>query len=214
MIQYLQPTGLCDFDKTPGIKEAALEVTAGAYRPGEKVDRIFAFVKDITYRFDDWDEKASNTLEKGWGMCSGKSNLFVAMVRSIGIPARYVILRCRSEIELFHWITSRSFLLAEMMGEPYQTGDHVYAEVYLDRWVEYNPGRDMELEKGFRVSGIPVEMRPAYQDEDVRTRLSEFDEWAVNRQNSVRLPDDRKVLLTMLNEQLDYLRQIGGYSQR
>ncbi len=87
--RYLQPSGLCDFDRSPEIGLKAQEIVAGNRDHDEMFNGIFSFVKEMPYGLEDWDLRASDVLRKGWGMCSGKTNLLVAMLRSAGIPARY-----------------------------------------------------------------------------------------------------------------------------
>jgi transglutaminase-like putative cysteine protease len=89
--RYLQPSGLCDYDRSIEIRLKTQELIAGSRNRGEVFNSIFAFVKEMPYGLEDWDLKASDILRKGWGMCSGKTNLLVAMLRSAGIPARYRI---------------------------------------------------------------------------------------------------------------------------
>ncbi|MCX6001990.1 MAG: hypothetical protein NTY79_05615 [Chloroflexi bacterium] len=76
--RYLQPSGLCDFDRSAEIRLKARELTAGNRNRAGKFSSIFAFVKELPYGLEDWDLKASDILRKGWGMCSGKTNLLVA----------------------------------------------------------------------------------------------------------------------------------------
>lgn len=52
--------------------------------------RIWAFVRDLPYRFGPWWMKASETLRAGWGMCTTKSNLEVALFRAAGLEAGFV----------------------------------------------------------------------------------------------------------------------------
>ena len=70
--RYLKPSGLCDFDRSPGIRRKAQELAAGFRNRKQKFESIFHYVKELPYGLEDWDLKASDTLKKGWGMCSGK----------------------------------------------------------------------------------------------------------------------------------------------
>ena len=51
---------------------------------------IWSFVRDLPYRFGPWWQKASDTLRAGWGMCTTKSNLEVALFRAAGLEAGFV----------------------------------------------------------------------------------------------------------------------------
>ena len=68
--QYLQPSELCDFDRRPEIRAKALELTIGCRLVVDIFQGIFAFVKELPYSLEDWDIPASETLSRGWGMCS------------------------------------------------------------------------------------------------------------------------------------------------
>ncbi len=51
----------------------------------------------IPYGLDYCDVKASETLEKGWGMCTNKATLQIALMRAIGIPAAYGLVHITKE---------------------------------------------------------------------------------------------------------------------
>jgi hypothetical protein len=55
---------------------------------------VFSFVRQIPYRIGFWQVKASRTLELGFGMCTTKSNLQVALLRSNGIEAEFGEVLC------------------------------------------------------------------------------------------------------------------------
>lgn len=50
---------------------------------------IFDFVQAMPYRFGHWQERASDTLAKGYGMCTTKANLQVALCRAAGLEAGF-----------------------------------------------------------------------------------------------------------------------------
>jgi transglutaminase-like putative cysteine protease len=60
----------------------------------ETAAAIFAFVRQIPYRIGFWQVKASRTLELGFGMCTTKSNLQVALLRASGIEAEFGEVLC------------------------------------------------------------------------------------------------------------------------
>jgi hypothetical protein len=62
--------------------------------PWETAAAIFAFVRQIPYRIGFWQVKASRTLELGFGMCTTKSNLQVALLRANGIEAEFGEVLC------------------------------------------------------------------------------------------------------------------------
>ena len=126
--EYLRPTELCDFDKAPEVKTIALGLTAGLVNKHQKLNTIYKFVKELDYVYDDWYVKASDTLREKAGMCSSKTNLLVAMLRSVGIPARYRVFKVEAELMLFEWITGQDEQISRRMGEPYQEQDRGFTE--------------------------------------------------------------------------------------
>jgi hypothetical protein len=201
-LENLKPTALCDFDAVPDIEAVSTCLVAGCSDTEQKTACLYNFVKKLTYRYDDWDVKASDTLKRGWGMCSGRTNLLVAMLRSMQIPARYVIVKCQAEMELFQWLINQDAELANIMGEPYRELDHIHAEVFLNnRWRVIDPLRDPALEAGMTSRGIPVEIHKIQQ-----YSVPSLDEWALSRQSSVRIKNGRQTMLKLMNDQLDKLR--------
>jgi len=53
-------------------------------------DAIFRFVQAMPYRFGNWQERASDTLARGNGMCTTKANLQVTLMRAAGLEAGFV----------------------------------------------------------------------------------------------------------------------------
>jgi transglutaminase-like putative cysteine protease len=209
--RYLQPSELCDFDRSPEIRARALQLS-GPHTVGEEAfRRVFAFVKELPYSLEDWDVPASRTLVEGRGMCSGKANLLVALLRSLGIPARYRVYGIRGEASLWGKVTGEEDL-ARRMGDAPAEQDHVDCEVWLGEWTACDPSRDTPLERGMKALGIPLE-RDAVVDSSGRVPylvLAVFDDWARERQARRRFRDDRREVFARVNEQLERLRSIGG----
>lgn len=59
---------------------------------------IWSFVSAMPYRFGIWWQRASDTLRQGWGMCTTKSNLEVALMRAAGLDAGFVEITADSMI--------------------------------------------------------------------------------------------------------------------
>jgi len=209
--EYLQPSELCNFDRSPEIVERARALTADCHSGDEMFRSIFSFVKELPYGLEDWDVAASETLAKGWGMCSGKTNLLVALLRSVGIPAGYRVYRIRPEASLWEWITQDGEL-ARHMGHVHPEQDHVDCEVWLDRWRECDPSRDTPFERGLRELGISLE-REAVAGESGRVeylKLASFDRWARERQERRAFRENRDELFAWVNEQFRRIRSLGG----
>ena len=207
---YLQPSELCDFEPGRKIKQKAGELTGDCRNRQARFEKIFAFVKEMPYGFEDWDLKASDVLEKGWGMCSGKTNLLVAMLRSVGIPARYRVYRIRADSALWGRLGSASGQAArlEELGEE---RDHVDCEVWLGRWMACDPGRDSAMERGIVKLGGTLERHVVTDDKgkEIYLRLAAFDGWARQRQSLRAFRSGRADAFAAINRGLDQLRELG-----
>ncbi len=210
--EYLKPTQLCDFDQVHEIRDKARRLTIQLQDKRDIIERIYHFVKEFPYGLEDWDVKASETLRKGWGMCSGKTNLLVAMLRYLQIPTRYRIYKIYSEGTLWRWVASQNNKLTTDMGDPLPQRDHVVAEVYLDKWQVYDPSRDSALEEGMKKLVIPLKVIPvATPDEKTQFLiLNSIDEWASRRQQNRRFTEGRQVLFAVINREFDNIRSLSS----
>ena len=96
--EYLKPTELCDCGN-PEIINKSNELIGQDSKPKDAAIKIFNFIRDeIPFEANKVDEKASDTLQRGSGFCVTKSNLQIALLRAIGIPARYHHVHLRKEI--------------------------------------------------------------------------------------------------------------------
>ena len=210
--EYLRPTLLCDFAQAPEIRNVAGRLTGKAVDRRQMFNCINQFVKEIPYGLEDWDVKASETLRKGWGMCSGKASLLVAMSRSLEIPARYRIARIKAEGTLWKWIAKQNGELARQVGGPSPEQDHVTAEVYLDGWEVCDPSRDTALERGLKRLHI-TRRRELIIGTDNKPQviiLASLDHWAQARQDARRFKKDRESIFFSMNKQLDKIRWLGS----
>jgi len=207
---YLQPSELCDFDRSPQIRRKAAELVSGARNRREKFQLIYGFIKELPYGLEDWDLKASQILRKGWGMCSGKTNLLVAMLRSVGIPARYRIYQIKADNLIWKQAGGDS-AHTERMNEMGQLRDHVDCEVWLDKWMVYDPGRDSAMEKGLlKLGGALERQKVTGRDGKVRyLRLAVFDQWVKQRQARRQFRADRETVFTVVNQGFEKLRELG-----
>jgi|GEM_PF-764093 len=80
-------TMLCDQDH-PEIRRRAIRLRRAT--PASTAEAIFLFVQAMPYRFGTWQERASETLKRGSGMCTTKANLQVALMRAAGLEAGFV----------------------------------------------------------------------------------------------------------------------------
>jgi len=208
--RYLQPSGLCDFDRSSEIRLKTQELIAGSRNRGEVFSSIFAFVKEMPYGLEDWDLKASDVLRKGWGMCSGKTNLLVAMLRSAGVPARYRVYRIKADSKLWNKLGKDSNS-AERMNELGEERDHVDCEVWLGKWMDCDPGRDTAMERGIVRLGGTLQ-RQVVTDRMGRARylrLASFDQWAKERQGRRAFRSDRIDIFAEVNLGIEKIRELG-----
>ncbi|MCX6005452.1 MAG: transglutaminase-like domain-containing protein [Chloroflexi bacterium] len=208
--KYLQASGLCDFDRSLALKKKAAELTAGCRSHEDKFKKIFAFVKELPYGLEDWDLKASQTLKKGWGMCSGKTNLLIALLRCVGIPARYRIYRIKADVSLWQQLGKGSGK-TERISELGETRDHVDCEVWLGRWVDCDPGRDTAMEQGILMLGgsLGRHKMAGKKGKVAYLRLAVFDDWAKERQARRIIRANRMDVFEEINRGFEILREIG-----
>ena len=208
---YLKPSPLCDFDRSAEIRARARSLTAGCKNRRQRFEKIYAFVKELPYGLEDWDLRASDILEKGWGMCSGKTNLLVALLRSAGIPARYRIYRIKAE-DVFWDKLGKGSSKTERLMELGEERDHVDCEVWLGKWRDCDPGRDTAMERGILNLGGTLERRKITDDKGrVRyLRLACFDDWVRERQKRRAFRSDRQDVFFEVNKGFDKLRHLGG----
>ncbi len=116
--EYIKPTYLCDFSREPAIGRVARQLTEKALDAQQVVGHVYRFVKELPYMLEDWEVKASETFNRRSGMCLGKTNLMVAMLRSLEVPARYRVFQILSEDTLWRWVAVQNRELTVQMGDP------------------------------------------------------------------------------------------------
>lgn len=125
---YLQETKLIDFSKN-GIQKLANKLSEGETDEYDVVFTIANWVKNnIEYSLSsvtaDAALEASWVLENKKGVCDELTNLFIAMLRSVGIPARFV--------------AGYSFTNSQLFDTNW--GPHGWAEVYFPDygWIPFD----------------------------------------------------------------------------
>lgn len=81
------PDTLCDVDH-PLVRRIAARLRRAT--PVSTATAVFDYVQKMPYRFGPWQERASETLERGIGMCTTKANAQVALCRALGLEAGFV----------------------------------------------------------------------------------------------------------------------------
>ena len=143
MNEFLKPTELCNSDSVE-IKRKAQELVKDMLAPKEAALKIFYFVRDgIAYGLDFVDVRASRTLKNRLGTCENKAKLHIALLRSVGIPARYRRAATRKE-----WLRGIfSDLVYKTIPEVPDT--HAWCECYLSgKWVSCEALLDKALFEG------------------------------------------------------------------
>jgi DNA-binding protein len=138
--QFLLETKYCDIND-PEIINITKDITRKCN--GDDICsaiQIFDWVRDrIKYSFDFWNIKASETLKKKSGMCANKANLQIAMLRSVGIPAGYMVLRINKD-------AIRAIATDELYEKSSDIIIHVYCCVMLNgNWIGADASVDRDL---------------------------------------------------------------------
>jgi transglutaminase-like putative cysteine protease len=142
------PTRLCD-SEDPWLRERAGEIVADAGSPAERALRIFYYVRDnVRFSLAYSHSTASQTLKRGYGECGNKTNAQVALLRAVGVAAR------------FRWVAARSDVLNHLIADfvfkrmP-PVASHFWCECYLDgEWVACEALLDRTLYEGMLESGL------------------------------------------------------------
>ncbi|MDD4953791.1 MAG: 5-formyltetrahydrofolate cyclo-ligase, partial [Candidatus Omnitrophica bacterium] len=127
----LKITAVCDWDK-PAIEEMAKEITCDLTDDADKAEAIWDWIRHNIYYSMGYDgaymdSPASETLSSRAGMCFNAANLFIAMCRSLGIPARYVYVIVPVHREISALI---GFEWSEDEKAP-NVAPHVFAEAFV-----------------------------------------------------------------------------------
>lgn len=125
--EFVEPTEIIDI--TPEIRSKAASLAGGQDDLYVVVFRVADWVNsNIEYNLSSFTAEASLpsswVLQEKQGVCDELSNLFISMVRSLGIPARFVSGVAYTESELF----------------PEKWGAHGWVEVYFPEygWVPFD----------------------------------------------------------------------------
>lgn len=127
--RYLVETRILDFSN-PLIQALIKERDWAQLKPEDQLKLIYNFVRDeIKFGYNKHDAlPASEVLAEGYGQCNTKSNLFMALLRAVGIPNRIHGFTIHKELQkgaisgIWYLLSPREIL-------------HSWVEVYLaGRW--------------------------------------------------------------------------------
>ena len=130
MDKYLQATRLVDLDAST-VRETAVRLVQGAATPREAAIRVYGFCRDeIKFGYNHRDDiPASKVLRDGYGQCNTKSILLVALLRAVGLPARFHLAQVDKAVQ---WGVMPSLAYHFAPGKV----THSWGEVYLNgRWI-------------------------------------------------------------------------------
>jgi hypothetical protein len=145
------PTTLCDVDhpaiqrRVARLRRSSDEATAQA---------IFGYVQSLPYRFGNWQERASDTLARGSGMCTTKANLQVALMRAAGLEAGFsevpMVMSVLGKLMPDAWLplmrpTVRHYFGAVKLGGRWHAADSSYTDGSMQIYLEAIPGFDYLL---------------------------------------------------------------------
>lgn len=146
---FLQPTEFCDCNNKK-IQYFSHELTKQYNLELDKAKCLFDYIKNhYKYSFGNWKLKASEVIDKKVGMCTTKTNLLVACLRSLNIPARFHVIRINAK-DIFNFF-NRSFFFRNKISD---NSIHIFAEVFINgHWIKLDSSLDSDLMKGIEKLG-------------------------------------------------------------
>ncbi len=126
--RYLQETEMIDYS-VEEIRTLATELVTGSDDAYEVAVTLAEWVRtniryNLTTTTAEATQSASWVLENRYGVCDELTNLYIALLRSVGIPARFV--------------TGISYTTSDLFAEPWNA--HGWAEVYFPEygWIPFD----------------------------------------------------------------------------
>lgn len=116
--------------------------------PEATAQAVYHFVRAMPYRFGGWQERASDTLVRGVGMCTSKANLQVALLRALGLPAGFVeIVMPMGVLRLLmpeRWSPlmrsqARHYCAAVLLGDRWHVADASFSDEAIRLFIEADP---------------------------------------------------------------------------
>jgi hypothetical protein len=207
---FLKETNFCDFHH-PAIQEIAAKIYYTHHTAKERAIAAFYFIRDnILWRFGDWNKKASETLHEREGSCSNKANLLVAILRAMNVPAAYGIMK----------VDGKNYfgpVIPEMFKKYIASvSTHVYATVYLGKWLKIDPTDDRMLCENVSHLTYTLEMVEWDGDKHAEVNLDrnhiytdDFPIPAIDHLLGKRHRYHRNFRLELANYSLRFMRQEG-----
>lgn len=142
---------LCDVHH-PKIRRQAARLMR--MTPEATAQAIFKFVQAMPYRFGTWQERASDTLQRGSGMCTTKANLQVALMRACGLEAGFtevpMVMSVLGKLMPDAWLPLmrprvRHYFGAVRLDGCWHAADSSYSDDSMQIYLEQIPGFDYLL---------------------------------------------------------------------
>jgi transglutaminase-like putative cysteine protease len=205
--EFLKETKFCDLGGTD-IQIIAHKITEPSVSDAEKSEALFYWIKEnIKFEFGYWGIKASGVLKRRVGMCTNKSNLLIALLRSVNIPAGYGILKVDTK-EFYQELMCPIF--RKMVSS---TTTHIYVGIFLnEKWVRCDPSVDSELAKALKEK-TPFATMTGFDitDEEIKNMkgILKRDEFIANIDENLNKPPRhaKGITLGILNSYLKFLRE-------
>ncbi len=172
--RYLTPSKMSDCDH-PSMKRMAQEIATGAENPTQAALRVFRYVRDeIAFNATlDIFLKASQAIERSTMDYCNKINIHASLLRAIGIPARFHMVRVRKEM-LEHIVPG--FLYRHL---PNPVG-HFWCECHLNgRWTACEALFDASFYEGMLRVGYLTKGQVPTIDWDGQNDLVLMKHWIV-----------------------------------
>ena len=184
MQDYVTATKLCDSDNS-WLCQVAEGVVRDARTPEEKALSVFYHVRDaVRFSLAYSRSSASQTLTRGYGECGNKTNSQVALLRAVGIPAR------------FRWVQARSKVLHHLIADfVYRSmppvASHFWCECFLSgEWVSCELLLDKILYEGMLQEDLITEEQVPTIDWDGKTDLVLLNPWITEDRGHLPSFDD------------------------
>jgi hypothetical protein len=174
MDRYLIPSDMSDCDH-PRLKQMAQEITAGAENPTQAARRVFLYVRDeIAFNATlDIFLKASQAIERRAMDYCNKINIHITLLRAVGIPSRFHMVRARKEM-LEHIVPG---FLYRFLPSPV---GHFWCECHINgRWVACEALFDSAFYEGMLRIGYLTKAQIPTIDWDGRNDLVLMKHWIV-----------------------------------
>lgn len=181
---YLKVTEMCDHD-APWLLQLTEEIVEGATTDTERAIKVFYYVRDrVRFGIAYSRSKASETLKRGYGDCVSKTNVHVALLRAVGIPARFRKAKVE-RVTLHHLISD---LVYKQMPA---TVSHFWPECWLnERWISCEAFLDKPLYEGMLRRGLITREQVRTIDWDGQADRIILEAWIVETLDTLASAED------------------------